>query len=335
MRALSIQLRGCLVGACIATALPFGCPAGPAIVCDHPVFDFGRQFADGAEPAHVFILRNAGDDVLEIHSVESGCGCAQARPEHKLIPAGAQTRLDVRINLRGRAGLFARDVVVRSNDRATPELRLKVTGFIESPYELSPTAAMFGVIAPGAVATQSVDVIFGGHDPVRIESVAPEAPWLEADAAEIEPGRRWRITVRTRPPYPDGASWLGARVRIATTHPQVPEIVFAATATVTRELSVTPSEWEVDADARTPVFRHALIRPGGAGRIDIVSIHTPDPSMRADSRVLADGSIQIVVRGIRAVPELDGQAVTIVTDPPAGGPHRIPFRLRRAGEEGR
>lgn len=44
---------------------------GPRIFCEEPVFDFG-SVSEGEEVKHLFIVKNVGDDVLNILSARGG-----------------------------------------------------------------------------------------------------------------------------------------------------------------------------------------------------------------------------------------------------------------------
>lgn len=301
--------------------------AAPRIACDEPVYQFGRRPADGPETTHAFTLRNDGDQPLELGEIVSGCGCAVARLDHRILMPGAKTTLEIRLNLRGRAGKLEKDITVRTNDPRAPLYRLGIRGEVESPFELTPTAAMFGTVAPGAAATQTVALTFHGAVSARVTAVTADAPWLAVSAADTGTGRTWRVTARTVPPYPDGASWLATRIHVSTTDPRAKDIVFAATATVRREAMISPAELVLIEGEPGPVTRYALVRSGSAGRLRIASIETPDPAIRSEVRTLDDGSLQVALRGIPVGPALDGKAVVLRTDPPAGGPHSIPFHF--------
>ena len=316
-------LRTVLAGMAILGAA--AAPAAPRIACDEPVFHFGRRLSDGPEFTHVYTLRNDGDEPLELGEIVSGCGCAVARLEYRILPPSTRTALEIRVNLRGRSGHLSKEISVRSNDPRTPLLKLGMEGEIESAYSLSPTAAMFGPIAPDAAATQTVTLAFCGNPAARVTSVAADAPWLAVEAAATT-GGTWKISVRTVPPFPDGASWLVARVQVKTTDPRASDVTFAATATPLREVAVGPPELVLIEGEPGPATRFALIRPGSVPRIRVTAVEPPVPSIRVDQRTLDDGSIQVALRGIPVDPAMDGKRVVIRTDPTAGGPHVIPFR---------
>jgi hypothetical protein len=313
-----------ILAACLAAT---AAAAAPRIACDEPVYRFGRLPADGPETTHTFTLRNAGDQPLELGEIISGCGCAVTRLEHRILMPGAKTTLEVRLNLRGRSGRLEKDITVRSNDPKTPVFRLGIQGDIESVFALSPTAAMFGTVAPDLAATQTVTLTFPGAAGARVTAVTTDTPWLAVSAAEAATGRAWRVTVRTVPPYPAGATWLAARVHVTTTDRRARDIVLPATATVMREAMIAPSELILIEGESGPVLRYVLVRPGSAGRLRITAVETPDPAIRSEVRTLDDGSLQVAIRGIPVDRSLDGRPVILRTDPPAGGPHAIPFRF--------
>jgi len=65
-RVLGIMIR---LGVLTMLLLPFlvaPAHAGPRVVVDKPVFDFG-ELPQGQKIAHAFILKNAGDADLTIH----------------------------------------------------------------------------------------------------------------------------------------------------------------------------------------------------------------------------------------------------------------------------
>jgi len=65
-RVLGIMMRLGVLTMLLLPILVAPAHAGPRIVIDKPVFDFG-ELPQGQKIAHVFILKNAGDLDLTIH----------------------------------------------------------------------------------------------------------------------------------------------------------------------------------------------------------------------------------------------------------------------------
>jgi hypothetical protein len=112
--------------------------SSPALVCEAPVFEFGATNSD-TTVSHVFVLRNAGGETVAIHRVRPGCGCTSAVLSTNRIAPGADARLEVAFNLRGRNGLQRKGVTVESNDPRQPHLRLELAGTVgadsSSPHQ--------------------------------------------------------------------------------------------------------------------------------------------------------------------------------------------------------
>jgi len=71
------------------TSAPASMPAGPGprLRCDQPTYDFGTVW-DGDKIEHAFLVRNDGDNTLEILTVQPTCGCTLAKQHDKSIAPG-------------------------------------------------------------------------------------------------------------------------------------------------------------------------------------------------------------------------------------------------------
>lgn len=73
------------------------------LVCDEPIFDFGRV-DQRAVVTNVFHIRNEGDISFVLHSIRSGCGCTDARLSTDLIAPGETAELTAVFTAAGRRG---------------------------------------------------------------------------------------------------------------------------------------------------------------------------------------------------------------------------------------
>jgi len=70
-------------------------PRGPKAQVPETTFDFGEIFED-REWTHTFVIKNAGDALLEIKDIDSDCACTAA-DSHRRIPPNAQGRIKLTI----------------------------------------------------------------------------------------------------------------------------------------------------------------------------------------------------------------------------------------------
>jgi len=285
------------------------------------VANLGRVPADAPELSQVIRIRNIGDEPQELHAVDTGCGCIAVRMPHPILPAGALTELELRFNLRGRRGHFTREVIVRTNDPERPEVRIRVEADIESTWELWPTAALFGTLRPDAIATQSLRLVFA-NPRVRVRAVTSDAAWL---SGQVEGhGNERVVRVIVRPPYPNDR-WILGRLWIETDDPAVSNITIAATARIREGVGILPRELELDAGKSTAVV-HLILGDAPEGlRVTRMTLDRVDLVFR--QRRLEDGRIQIAVENLPPLRNESGE-LWIYTEPAAGGPHRVPVRLR-------
>ncbi len=105
--------------------------AGPSIDVVVPVYDFGSVI-EGIAVAHTFVLKNVGDDVLEISGVRSSCGCTTADLATTSIDPGSSVDLDVLVDTAGFSGTISKSITVYSNDPDRPALSLRIMGDLQT-----------------------------------------------------------------------------------------------------------------------------------------------------------------------------------------------------------
>jgi hypothetical protein len=104
---------------------------GPRIRVDPESFDFGRALPDKTLRKE-FTIRNFGDAELVIEGISTSCGCTAALTAEKRVEPGGSTPLRVTLETRSYSGRVERQVLVRSNDPATPLLRVRVSATVEA-----------------------------------------------------------------------------------------------------------------------------------------------------------------------------------------------------------
>jgi hypothetical protein len=102
---------------------------GPKLVCDEPVFNFGRV-DPSVTLTNVFTLRNEGDLSFVIKHVKTSCGCTKARLNKWIIAPGETARLTAIYSAARRKGPQKKALAVISKS-GEPALMLYMAGFVE------------------------------------------------------------------------------------------------------------------------------------------------------------------------------------------------------------
>lgn len=110
-------------------------PDPPRIVLEPESFDWGEVPYDRAVTQE-FLVKNEGDEPLEILAVTTSCGCTTARVELKIVEPGQATRLWVTFDPTAHdptTGPVVRFVYLRTNDPANPEVPLELRATLVEP----------------------------------------------------------------------------------------------------------------------------------------------------------------------------------------------------------
>jgi len=325
----TIFLLQSAVGAFILLAAPTAPAAtaaaqhAPHIVCDAPVYDFGRK--DNRQLVeHTFVLRNTGDISLEIQGVHPACGCTVARIARKTIPPGESTELSAKLNLRGRKGRVHKTITVNSNDPSMPALILALNGVAVTEINVNPDRVFLGTI-PSELETNLSVEISSTETSFLITNITCNSPFFEIANHTVESGHVYRLTVSTKPPMP--ATHLRANIRLYTDNPHYPHIDVPVIARVLGPVSVAPTELILARVGGRPVTRYIIVTPGQVKNFTISKVVTPLPSITTSIVPMPAGGYRIVLGNLVPDDRLNGTSIRLLTDI-AGMPEiTIPIRI--------
>jgi hypothetical protein len=102
----------------------------PAISFEKTTHDFGTM-KQNSTIEYEFMLSNKGTAPLIISDVVKTCGCTvPSWPKEPIRPGGTAV-IKVTYDSK-RVGQFNKEVIVKTNDPAQPEIRLRITGNVEA-----------------------------------------------------------------------------------------------------------------------------------------------------------------------------------------------------------
>lgn len=302
---------------------PVSNPPAPSIVCDEPVYKFGRV-SNTTEVEHVFVIRNAGNLTLEIRNVRAACGCTATAISNKMVEPGQTAEIRAKLNLRGRQGAQHKPIYVDSNDPRTPTLALAFEGIAEPDVKIQPRQIFFGRIGQAAVVTGVVELASAAGRPLVIKRVDSGNPILTAvvvDEGTSEP----RVLIKTVPTLPKGP--FQSRVIIETDHPTQPVTEIFVTGFVVGDVTYAPTELVLPEQPDSPTVRYVLMRSETGQPFEVLSVHAPFPEMETVVQPTAPGAYRIEIRNIRPTSALNGQSVRVSTTLPESKEIVIPFRI--------
>lgn len=196
--------------------------AGPNLIFDQPVFDFGRV-AQGKTINHAFTFRNTGDAPATIGKVDSSCGCTVANVSSQVLKPGARGEIKASFNSSDFGGPVIKEVYVHSNDPRKAIITLTMKGFIVEDMAVTPKQIDLGVVKKGVRKEASITIENSGTKPLRILSVKTPSPHAAISWKKtlLKPGESCKIRLSVTPR--DAQRFISGYLTIKTDNPARPE----------------------------------------------------------------------------------------------------------------
>jgi hypothetical protein len=213
--------------------------AGPRLVVDGPVFDFGT--VDRGTPVeHVFRVRNPGGILLRIEHVKSSCGCTVAAASGDVSPSG-EGQITVRLDTARIAGRTSKTVTVYTNDPTAPAMGITLTGQVAADLVVSPTPLYLGKVHRGESVRRELRVTPGRPGPAaQVTRVANSNPAIRAHVEPLPEGDGQRVVVELARDIPLGR--FNDRLVLSTTSALEPVLEVPVFGSVEGDVVVLPPQ---------------------------------------------------------------------------------------------
>jgi hypothetical protein len=194
----------------------------PQIHFPEKTFDFGKVPA-GKEIQHDFEFVNTGDEVLEIRSVRTSCGCTTAADYAKQIAPGAKGRIPVILRTSGFTGPLHKTITVTSTAAREPTVVLQLKGEAWVPVSISPSYLYFPQVTGGhPPSPKTARITSNVETPLHILSTEVEPGAFTASLRTVEEGKIYEVEVTPTGDFKPGATQ--GLVRLQTNQKDTPEL---------------------------------------------------------------------------------------------------------------
>lgn len=243
----------CLVLAC-SPAAPGGDPASPGtepgekeealllprLEIAEPQVDVG-EVARGKTAQHVFVVKNTGNAPLEIRQTRASCGCTAAVVDNKIVPPGGEAKIDVKLSTQGFSGKISKPVTVESNDPHNPNAQLTISATVRIDLDFERPFLRLHPARIGQTVSDTVPIIVNVPEAVTFETPVTDMEGLTVSLVD-EPGLDGKTIKTLKASYtPKQAGRFNGAVTLKTSHPEHPELVVRAVATVRGDIDFSPS----------------------------------------------------------------------------------------------
>ncbi len=112
------------------------------------LYDFGAM-GPGDEGEHTFIIRNTGENTLNLKLGATSCKCTLGELDKDSLEPGEETKVTLTWTIKTELNAFKQSAEIRTNDPANLALRLEVAGQVVRQIAIVPDAWTFGEVATG------------------------------------------------------------------------------------------------------------------------------------------------------------------------------------------
>lgn len=223
----------------VAATQPSSGPA-PRIEVSEPEISFGTVW-QGEPLKHDITLKNSGVATLKILDVSASCGCTRGELGKNELAPGESTSFSISVDSLKRKGDLETYVSVKSNDPANFDLRVKVKAFIKPVFDVTPSASLaFGRVGTNDNHIANAEITSFAETPVELKlGETKDGENFDLALEEVEKGKRWKLTARTKPPMKVG--FLRSTAIIKTGHEKMPEIQIPISCSVAARVTFSPT----------------------------------------------------------------------------------------------
>ncbi len=197
--------------------------AAPALLADGQDFDFGA-IMQGESLTHTFRFQNSGDDILEISSVRTSCGCTAALLSTRRIAPGEIGELQLTFNSQGFRGKVHKTIEMTTNDPQQPLVVFNLRGTVEMEVFVSPERISWGIVPKPEPLTSQLVLKNESRQMVTLQPLKIIGSGITARPAanEVPPGGQ--VTIDIKAEFADNATRISGYVIIPTDFSLVPQI---------------------------------------------------------------------------------------------------------------
>jgi hypothetical protein len=254
--------------------------SGPRARVPEPLTDVG-WVAKGERISHDFLIRNQGDEVLEITSVRPECSCSVVEFTEAIAPGETGT-VNLLVDTANQEGGIVKGATVYTNDPSNPRLRLAIKAQVRALISVSPGYARFIVVQKEAgegTITQTIWAEDG--NPLEIVDVESPHSFLQVTYREAGPdelredvaGKQWKVDIHLSNEAPVGA--LTGRVEVHTTHPKQKTLFIPVSGFVRPVFAITPAVADFGAvELAEPVTGSLLVRNFATESIELTGVES-------------------------------------------------------------
>jgi len=189
-------VQKCLFLILFLLVIPMPVLCAPAVTTESIEYDFG-EVAQGDKVSYTFRFRNSGDDLLEISSVSSSCGCTAALLSSKRISAGDMGEIKATFDSSRFRGQVTKTITMKTNSPTHSQVQFKLKGVVKELLSLSTNRISWNWTKEKRTGESSVVIHNQSQQKIILQAATSTTPQVQAtlDRLELSPGDKATLSV--------------------------------------------------------------------------------------------------------------------------------------------
>ncbi|MCF6178260.1 MAG: DUF1573 domain-containing protein [Geopsychrobacter sp.] len=203
--------------------LPLTVFAAPEITTQTLTYDFD-EVPQGDKVSYTFSFKNSGDEILEISSVSSSCGCTAALLSSKRIAPGDTGQIKATFDSSRFRGRVTKTITMSSNAASNPQVYFKLQGVVKELLSVSTTRISWIWQTADQRGTSEVLITNQSQQQIVLRQPTSTSSALSAtlDRLKLAPGEKATLAVKGA--IPGGEKRLNGYLLIGTNFKPMPQI---------------------------------------------------------------------------------------------------------------
>lgn len=207
-------MQKCLVLLLILLILPLYAFAVPVITTETLEYDFG-EVAQGDKVSYTFRFKNSGDELLEISSVSSSCGCTAALLSSKRVAAGDMGEIKATFDSSRFRGHVTKTITLNNNS-AQYQVQFKLKGVVKELLSVSTTRISWSFEDADQVASSQVVISNQSQQEIVLQKATSTNPQVTATLSQLKLAPGEKATLSVSGTLPPGQEWLNGYLLVKT-----------------------------------------------------------------------------------------------------------------------
>jgi hypothetical protein len=275
-RRLALRTLGAAgIGALSATA---ALAVPKAVVVEPAHLDIG-EVEPGQPQKFDWTLRNDGDAVLSIESLEPTCYCTTGKADSWTIAPGTSTKVHVTVDPSDWVGDILKGVDIQTNDAQNKTVSLDVKMKVRPGIAVVPPELDFGAVTAQGSSAHTVDIKAGKERPFKVTSLAADVPYVtvEQDPLQTDDRVGVKLSVKIAPGVPAGP--FATKIVVQTDDASRPRIEIPVRGAGPGGLAVNPAK--IVFEAMAPGADLGTITVAGDKALKLTGVKSNNPAVEA------------------------------------------------------